>query len=331
MVDAAMQRKLRDLWQKTAATSERQFEPSGEEQLEWHVILPQGQLGPLPLSALIQKMVGGEMPPRSYVWRDGMGDWKRADQVPEVARWLPASRPTAPRRRSAPAARTSIPPGGRTVAGPAVAAARSQSTEIAEQFFEGAECRDGCDSAPQTTRDALANVRSSPELAASKPGELTKFFITQAHVSSGRSPWAVVAFGLGAAVLLVGGLLGLAQLGVPVPLVPQEPGTHPKIFNGSQGDSRLRDLLVGRPKAPAQAGGSAAGPGRQAGGGQADQGSGLAQGPLAKRAEQHVDQLGKNDKDQLSRLYASQDLGALKLKPTQNAALFRCLIGPMPR
>src|SRR5581483_7335024 len=81
-------------------------------------------------------------------------------------------------------------------------------------------------------------------------------------------------------------------------------------------DSKMRDLLLGRPKR----GGSPA-----AGLGSARQGSSRsdqtadpsAQGPLAKRAEQHVDQLGKNDKDQLSRLYAAQDLSKLKLKSTE--------------
>ena len=313
MVDAAAQRKLRDQWQKTAATSTPGAHPSSEEQLEWHVILPQGQLGPLPLSDLIQKMVSGEMPPRAYVWRDGMADWKRADQVPEVARWLPALRPVAH------AAVSRAPVTVQTAASAEMRSApRSASQELAEQFFEGSGS--ATESAPLNhgTSDRLAHVANSPELASAKPGELTKFFITQAHVARGRSPWAVVAFGIGAAVLVVGGLLGLAQLGVPVPLMPKEPGNQPKIFNGSQGDAKLRDMLLGKRKPQGAVGGGAAAP-RAAAQGQADPGLGQAQGPLAKRAEQHVDQLGKSDKDQLSRLYASQDLSTLKLKPAQSA------------
>ena len=268
-------------------------EKRDEEHPEWHVILPGGQIGPLPLSALIQKMVSGEMPARAYVWRDGMSDWKRAEQVPEVARWLPALRPSSP--APSPASRTPAP-------------ARS---------VESSAPLSGSASTSTKRSDPLAGVASSAEFASAKPGELTKFFITQAHVTRGRSVWAVGAFGLGTAVLLVGGLLGLAELGVPVPLVPHESGSKPKIFAGSQGDSHVRDLLYGHPKSQAAQGGSAAQ--RSGAQGQAEQAAGQGQGPLAKRAEQHVDQLGQSDKDQLSRLYASQDLSTLKLKPAQGA------------
>ncbi len=181
----------------------------------------------------------------------------------------------------------------------------------------GSEPGAGSAETSRAASDPLARVANSPEFAGAKPGELTKFFITQAHVSQGRSPWAVVAFGLGAAVLLVGGLLGLAELGVPVPLVPQESGSKPKIFTGSQGDAHVRDLLYGHPKPQTNPGGSTAP--RASGQAQTDKPLGPGQGPLAKRAEQHVDQLGTSDKDQLSRLYASQDLSNLKLKPTQGA------------
>jgi len=285
---------------------------SGDEEVaEWHVILPQGQLGPLPLSALIQKMVGGEMPPRSFVWRDGMADWKRASEVPEVARWLPAARPAS--------AATSIGSQAIAPASPGAAASGAVPQDAAaERFFGGGGTDAGSGPIRPVTPDALARVASAPDFAAAKPGELTKFFITQAHVSKGRSPWAVVAFGLGTAVLLVGGVIGLAQLGVPVPLVATGPARQAKVFTGAQGDSRMRDLLLGRPKpqGAAQGGATAHRAGPQ---GPVDPGSGTNQGPLATRAEQHVDQLGKNDKDQLSRLYATQDLSSLKLKQTGSA------------
>jgi hypothetical protein len=282
-----------------------------QEPAEWHVILPAGQIGPLPLSALIQKMVGGEMPARSFVWRDGMDDWKRAAEVPEVARWLPASRPGAHSAAApAPAAVGVTPapaPSGRSRSGIVDAAA--------ERFFEADPHAEPSHtpSAPQP----ILHVDTAPELTSSRAGELTKFFITQAHVSRGRSWWAVLAFGLGTAVLLVGGILGLAELGVPVPLVEQAPSSQPKVFTGAEGDSRIRDLLYGHRKATGSPGGGT--PHRGVASSPSDPGAAPNQGPLATRAEQHVDQLGKSDKDQLSRLYASQDLSNLKLKQSANA------------
>jgi hypothetical protein len=247
-----------------------------------------------------------------------MADWKRAEQVPEVARWLPSLRPSSPPPATGQAAATR--PSGRVETGSGWFAAGSQGAAAEEPAvrFETTRTATGSMLIPADKPDPLAQVQSSPEFASAKPGELTRFFITQAHVTQGRSWWAVAAFGLGAAILLVGGVIGLAELGVPGPLVEPAPGTGAKVFAGSQNDPRVRDLLLGRQKPQAANPGGSGAP-RPASSGRAEPGSGQEQGPLAKRAEQHVDQLGKNDKDQLSRLYASQDLSNLKLKPTQGA------------
>jgi predicted Zn finger-like uncharacterized protein len=300
----------------------------GAEVPAWHVISTGQQLGPLPLSALIEKMIAGEMTARAYVWRDGLMGWKRAEEVPEVARWLPARRPSTPplptgnsRPPSQIPIRAETPTRGQTpgqTPQPRVSSAPPRAgpsdEKAVERFFEGAEAST-IPAPARVTSDPMLRVRDTRDLSQPKPGELTKFFMTRAGVTRRRSPWTIAAFVLGGLVVLVGCLLGLAQLGVSVPLLTPGDGPRAKVFTGAEGDAQLRDLLTGKPKGPGRPTSPGAHPAVQGQGGQSS-----PQGPLARKAEQHVDQLAQTDKDQLARLYAKQDLSNLKIKPSSSSA-----------
>lgn len=326
MVDAGLLRKLRDESQLS------QFGPDlshkvREEVADWHVILSGKQTGPVPMSALIEKMLGGEMTARSYVWRDGMAEWKRAEEVPDVARWLPAQPSPTPgpqRIPQPPAAKVAprVEPAVRSVnaqssAAAAVSAPRRavvSSAEVADRFFDGEEASDD----PAPALDPFAAVPDAPGLTHPKPGEVTKFFITQAGVAKTRSPWRITIYAGVGALLLVGGLVALSRLGIDVPLLPQtDAERQQRIFKGASGDSKMRALLYGKGQ-QALPHPNAGGPANAAGQRPLVQGP-LDQGPLAKKQDQHVDQLGKSDKDELAQLYASQNLSPLRIKPSSAA------------
>lgn len=61
----------------------------------WHAIIDRQQLGPLSADELKAHIEKGKLTARTYVWRDGQGDWKRASDVPAFARAL-APKPAAP-------------------------------------------------------------------------------------------------------------------------------------------------------------------------------------------------------------------------------------------
>jgi hypothetical protein len=50
----------------------------------WHAMIAGKQQGPFELSALQRKVAAGEVTLRTYLWKPGMGDWKRAADVPEM-------------------------------------------------------------------------------------------------------------------------------------------------------------------------------------------------------------------------------------------------------
>lgn len=65
----------------------------------WHAIIDRQQMGPLTPAELRKHLASGKLTARTYVWRDGQGDWKRAADVAEFAAALspkPAPAPAAP-------------------------------------------------------------------------------------------------------------------------------------------------------------------------------------------------------------------------------------------
>jgi membrane protease subunit (stomatin/prohibitin family) len=54
------------------------------------------QVGPVAVADMPARLASGELTPDTLVWRDGMGEWTRAADVPEIAGIFPASPPPLP-------------------------------------------------------------------------------------------------------------------------------------------------------------------------------------------------------------------------------------------
>jgi len=73
--------------------------PQAGEQPSWFALIANKQEGPFSKAELALKTAQGIIGPRTYLWRDGMGDWARAKDVPEAAPFFdepppPAKQPT---------------------------------------------------------------------------------------------------------------------------------------------------------------------------------------------------------------------------------------------
>jgi predicted Zn finger-like uncharacterized protein len=327
------------------AKSDRQESAAQEEQAEWHVIVSGQQIGPLPLSALIEKMAAGQMSSRSYIWRDPMPAWLRASQVSDVARWLPTSKTPVPAMRSearssrSGAKRTSKPEakpsrdeeaeGGDWEALGIAATPEVDNDPAVESFFREAEKRNSNPeratgntevvSIPARGKtDPFAEVPDAPGIAKSEPSENTKFFITQAQIA--HSPWRIAAFVGSLAFLLIAGIFLLSRLGVRLPLLPHRPPTEEeRVFSGEaeSNDPNLRDRLIGR-RRTAEA--RANDPRPTSTRGLGPPAPFIDQGPLAHKDAQKVEKLQETDKQKLRQLYQSQQLETLNVKaPAQGA------------
>lgn len=59
--------------------------PAMDNTAQWFAMVKGKQLGPFDLKGLEGKVKTGELTLRTYLWKQGMGDWKRASDVPEVS------------------------------------------------------------------------------------------------------------------------------------------------------------------------------------------------------------------------------------------------------
>ncbi|MCC6806456.1 MAG: zinc-ribbon domain-containing protein [Deltaproteobacteria bacterium] len=76
--------------------------PAPADRAEWLALISGVQYGPLTAADVRAKIASGELHARSYMWREGLGEWQRVQSLPEFADAVPASA-----RASAPA---SAPP-----------------------------------------------------------------------------------------------------------------------------------------------------------------------------------------------------------------------------
>jgi hypothetical protein len=63
----------------------------------FHVAVGQSQTGPFDLSALAQQVASGQLKRDSLVWKNGMAQWTKAGDVPELASVFANSPPPIPR------------------------------------------------------------------------------------------------------------------------------------------------------------------------------------------------------------------------------------------
>ncbi|MEW5743100.1 MAG: GYF domain-containing protein [Myxococcota bacterium] len=59
--------------------------PAMDTSATWYAMVQGAQVGPFDLRALSAKVKAGEVTLRTYLWKPGMADWKRASDVPEVS------------------------------------------------------------------------------------------------------------------------------------------------------------------------------------------------------------------------------------------------------
>jgi predicted Zn finger-like uncharacterized protein len=185
------------------------------------ILVAGAQQGPLDSGQLRQKVQEGQLGSRTYVWAEGMPDWKRAQDVPELAKILSPSAPSE------------------------------------DQLFSDQDW--ASETAPSTKqRKAKAEPEEDPfdQIAArsssssnEKFGEQTMFFIAKAGVNKRNPPWKIALFVILLVGLPAGALYGLSALRV-VPLEYtqlDEDGQEVKtqVFS-LKGVTGLGDLLLGR-------------------------------------------------------------------------------------
>lgn len=246
----------------------------------WFIMVRGTQEGPLTAEQLEEARTRGDFTARTFCWKDGMADWKRAAEIPELAASFPAA--VAPRvaptgtpapaaasraqRPHTPAAASSSSPSPAPAASMApIPKAKSPEGNLAGLFDDMDLTQiKGARPAPmvQPSRskaapDVFAELADLESAAAAPPGEETQFFIQQAGASKRAPAWKIAAFIVGAIAIPVGLLYALSITNV-VPLnvkrVDARTGAavEASLFSG-EGVAELKDRMLGRTQTAAPA------------------------------------------------------------------------------
>ncbi len=211
---------------------------SSVETGRWFAIITGRQSGPFGLKDLKERHKSGEIGRRTYVWRPGMTDWRRAEELSELSSLFDRTGDGEAQAHHLRESFEQAPPSTSTASRPLAGLKLSPNLVAA---------------APQAAPEAEKQVVPSPapggaELSAA-PGDETRFFIAEAGMHRRNPPWKIAAFvasliALPAAVLY---LLAAFKIGPLVVTRIDASGNEIResVF-AEDGVSGLGDLLSGR-------------------------------------------------------------------------------------
>ena len=252
---------------------------------QWFAMLGGKQQGPFDLSELQRRVAGGEVTLRTYLWKAGMGDWKRASDVPEVspvfaggaAPAAPQQPPPRPPTRSVPAVQRDVAlsnevpspgltnrPTAQSGTG-AVVNPRSKSEPLNDLFGDVSGLNDIPRNGHSVKQepvvgdlaslhanapvDPFASLSEGDGKEAPPPGEATRFFIAQAGVNKRNPPWKIALFVMAfivAPLVLIYVLNTFEIVTLPTVTRTDENGDEvQESFFSAGGAAGLKDLLTG--------------------------------------------------------------------------------------
>ena len=228
--------------------------PAGEEPLElsWFAMVRGSQVGPMPQGPLEQLIRAGEVTGKSFVWCEGMAEWRRAETLPQLAQPLAATRPPRP---------ASTADLSQLFSDLDLTVSRPMDARAVEQMLSGSRAPKAALPEPVTV-PARSATRSTPTVRTaarrSRRADGDDDEDLEASGLARRSPaWKVVFAVLLILAIPVAGLYALSSMQVlplEVPRVDPSTGASVKepVFS-ARGVRGLKDLLLGKtaPSAPA--------------------------------------------------------------------------------
>ncbi len=208
----------------------------------WFAMVKGRQSGPIPSKDLQSGVKAGEIGRRTYVWREGMTDWKRVEELPELS-WI------------------FEPAGGGTASAVGEAAnhlresfADSKDAAVVQErplpaLKLSPELLTAPEVPPEQEQSPLRSSKGSDSSSLAPPGEETRYFIAEAGMNRRNPPWKIAAFAAALIAIPAAVLYLLAAFKVgPLVVTRIDASGHEikeSVFS-SDGVSGLRDLLSGR-------------------------------------------------------------------------------------
>jgi len=229
--------------------------PAGQEPLEvsWFAMVRGSQVGPMPQAPLEQLIRAGEVTGKTFVWSEGMAEWRRAENLPQLSHSLAATRPPKP------ATTADL---SQLFSDLDLTVSRPMDARAVEQMLSGALApknalrETGTSPGYRTTTSTTTITRSTAVASASRKSRRAHDDDLEAAGLARRNPrWKV---GLAVVLVLavpVAGLYALSSMRVLPLEVPQvDPATGASVKEpvfSAKGVRGLKDLLLGKAPRPA--------------------------------------------------------------------------------
>ncbi|HZX42177.1 MAG TPA: AgmX/PglI C-terminal domain-containing protein [Myxococcaceae bacterium] len=225
--------------------------PAGDEPLElsWFAMVRGSQVGPMAQAPLEQLIRAGEVTGKSFVWCEGMAEWRRAETLPVLAQPLAATRPPRPANTA---------DLSQLFSDLDLTVSRPMDARAVEQMLSGSLKPKAALPEPVTipARGAATGRTSTVRSATRRRGDDDEDL--EASGLARRNPvWKIALVVVLILAVPVGGLYALSSLQViplEVPRVDPATGASVKepVFS-AKGVRGLRDLLLGKKAPPALA------------------------------------------------------------------------------
>ncbi|HSP20271.1 MAG TPA: GYF domain-containing protein, partial [Myxococcaceae bacterium] len=211
----------------------------------WFAMVRGSQVGPMAQAPLEQLIRAGEVTPKTFVWCEGMAEWRRAETLPVLGQALASTRPPRPANTA---------DLSQLFSDLDLTVSRPMDARAVEQMVSGMRAPKAALPGPAPV--APAGGGRSP-VRGSAPGRTARPVDDDLEASglARRNPaWKVAAVVLGVLAIPIGGLYALSSLQVlplEVPRVDPATGASVKepVFS-TRGVRGLKDLLLGKPAAP---------------------------------------------------------------------------------
>ncbi len=210
----------------------------------WFAMVRGSQVGPMALAPLEQLIRAGEVTPKTFVWCEGMAEWRRAETLPRLEQTLAATRPPRPANTA---------DLSQLFSDLDLTVSRPMDARAVEQMLSGHLAPKAA--LPGPARAPGGGMKApAGRGAAGRPGRAVDDDLEASGLVRRNPAWKVALAVLLVLAIPVGGLYALSSLQVlplEVPRVDPATGASVKepVFS-ARGVRGLKDLLLGKTVAP---------------------------------------------------------------------------------
>ena len=225
--------------------------PAGHEPLEvsWFAMVRGSQVGPMAQEPLEQLIRAGEVTGKTFVWCEGMAEWRRAETLPGLAPSLAATRPPKP---------ASTADLSQLFSDLDLTVSRPMDARAVEQMLSGARAPRTALPEPATAPGRTITRSTAVASASRRTRRAADEDDLEASGLARRNPaWKVALTVLLVVTVPLAGLYALSSLSVlPLEVRRVDPATGASVKEpvfSAKGVRGLKDLLLGNTPRPAAA------------------------------------------------------------------------------